>query len=153
MWNSRRFRWASSPNTVFAVQRRLTAGVLTAGAMLSIAPAALAAPVPDPGVPVPAPVQSDSGGCQGGEVMQDGNCVPAMTSVASTAGGDADPADTPLRYTESQTTTIQSGLPVDLVPNINGESCTGYWQSGACYAQNFNTGPAVVPRSTLSTSP
>ena len=85
--------------------------------------------------------------------MQDGNCVPAMTAVGSTAGGNVDPSDTPLRYTESETTTIQSGLPVDLVPNINGESCTGYWMSGACYAQTFNTGPAVVPRSTLSTSP
>lgn len=128
--------------------------LLTAGVMLSIAPAALAAPVPepDPGVTAPAPIDSGTAGCQGGEVMQDGNCVPAMTPVGSTAGGD-DPADTPLRYTESETTTIQSGLPVDLVPNINGESCTGYWQSGACYAQNFNTGPAVVPRSTLSTSP
>lgn len=126
--------------------------MVTAGAVLAISPAALAAPVPDPGVPVPAPVESNSAGCQGGEVMQDGNCVPAMTSVGSTAGGE-DLADTPLRYTESETSTTQSGLPVDLVPNINGESCTGYWQSGACYAQNFNTGPAVVPRSTLSTSP
>lgn len=124
--------------------------------MLSIAPAALAAPVPDPdpgpGVPAPAPAESGSAGCQGDEVMQDGNCVPAMTSLGSTAGG-GDPAHTPLRYTESETSTTQSGLPVDLVPNINGESCTGYWMSAACYAQTFNTGPAVVPRSTLSTSP
>lgn len=123
--------------------------------MLSIAPAALAAPVPDPNPDpgVRAPAESGSGGCQDGEVLQSGNCVPAMTAVGSTAGGNADPADAPLRYTESETSTTQSGLPVDLVPNINGESCTGYWMSGACYAQTFNTGPAVIPRSTLSTSP
>ena len=134
------------------VRHVLTAGVLTAGVMLGIAPAALAEPVPEPD-PAPAPVASSSGdtaGCAGGEVVKDGNCVPAMTPVAPTNG---EPAQTPLRYTENESSSTDSGLPVDLVPNINGESCTGYWTSGACYAQQFNTGPAVTPKSTLSSSP
>lgn len=42
---------------------------------------------------------------------------------------------------------------MDLVPNINGTPCTGYWMSGACYAESQDRMPEVVPKSTLSDSP
>lgn len=137
------------------VRQVLSAAVLAAGVMLSIAPAAHANPVPDP-EPVPTPgLGGDGGGagCQGGEVMQDGNCVPAMTAVGSTAGGDDDPADVPLRYNETESSTTYSGVGADLVPNINGTPCTGYWMSMACAASAEADVPGVRPHSTLSTSP
>jgi hypothetical protein len=58
-----------------------------------------------------------------------------------------------LRYTETETTTTASGIGADLVPNINGYPCTGYWQSMACVAEGEADMPAVQPRSTLSSSP
>ena len=137
------------------VRRLLTAGMLTAGVMLSIAPAALAQPVPgpDPGVPAPAqPGVSGTAGCADNEVLQDGNCVPAMTAVASTAGGGAED-HTPLRYSDTESTTTTTGIGADLVPNINGTPCTGYWSSMACDAQSEADLPAVQPDSTLSSSP
>lgn len=135
--------------------RFVATGLLTAGVMLGVAPAALAegVPVPDPvPVPAPAPEQSGAAGCQGGQVMQDGNCVPAMSPVG-TQGAEADPADVPLRYTETESSTTTSGIGSNLVPNINGYPCTGYWQSMACVAQGEADMPMVQPRSTLSDSP
>jgi hypothetical protein len=135
--------------------RILTGAVLAVGVMLSIAPAALAEPVPNPD-PVPAPTPGAIGGpagCQGGEVMQDGNCVPNMTAVTTDEDAEGAVPEAPLRLSDEHTSTTQSGLPMDLVPNINGTPCTGYWMSTACYAQGFNSGPAVVPKSTLSDSP
>lgn len=134
---------------------RFLAGVLTAGAMLSIAPVASADPVPGPEpVPAPAPAPgTDTAGCQNGEVMQDGNCVPNMTPVTSDEDGEQAVPEAPLRYTDDHTSTANTGVPADLVPNLDGTPCTGYWMSGACYAQAQNAGPAVTPRSTLSDSP
>lgn len=137
--------------------RILTGGLLAVAVMLSAAPAALAEPVPNPDpVPVPAPNPGSiggQGGCQGGEVMQYGNCVPNMTPVTTDEGYEGAAPEAPLRLSDEHTSTTQSGLPVDLVPNINGTPCTGYWMSGACYAERFNSGPAVIPKSTLSNSP
>ena len=82
--------------------------------------------------------------------MQDGNCVPAMSAVPSTAGGGADDS-VPIRVTDTQTSTFTTGIGADLVPNLNGTPCTGYWSSMACDAAGDL--PAVQPRSTLSTSP
>lgn len=137
------------------VRRALAVAALTAGVMLGIAPAALAGPPPDPdpGVPGPAsPVESGTDGCQDGQEMRDGNCVPAMSAVASTAGGNADES-VPLRLTDTQTSTFTTGIGADLVPNINGTPCTGYWASMACDAQGEADLPSVQPRSTLTTSP
>lgn len=132
--------------------RRWAVGVLAGGMILGAAPTAVAAPVPDPD-PVPVP-QPDSGagfaGCQGTEVMQDGNCVPAMAPVVV---GDEPTPEPPLRLSDDYTSTTVSGLPTDLVPNLDGTPCTGYWMSGACYAMTQDQVPAVVPRSTLSDSP
>ncbi len=139
------------------ILRIIAAGLLGAGSMLGIAPAASAEPVPGPEpVPAPAPAPASGNGfagCQNGEVMQDGNCVPNMTSVTSDDGQAGPMPEAPLRYTDEHTSTTQSGIPADLVPNINGTPCTGYWMSAACYAENQDGAPAVVPRSTLSSSP
>ena len=135
--------------------RFLSVGVLAAGVMLSVAPLALAEPVPGPEpVPVPAPApEGGASGCQDGEVIQDGNCVPNMTPVTTGEGAVGPITDAPLRYTDDHTSTTESGLPADLVPNLDGTPCTGYWMSAACYEMNLDKGPAVVPRSTLSDSP
>lgn len=53
--------------------------------------------------------------------------------------------------TGETTSTIESGLPADLVPNINGDSCTGYWESTVCFAEQGQF--AVQPKSTISSSP
>lgn len=138
------------------LRRLVTAGVLTAGVMLSIAPASLALPPPnpDPGpAPAPAiPAVGDTASCANGEVVQDGNCVPAMSTVPDTAGGGAEEA-VPLRINETESSSVTSGIGADLVPNINGTPCTGYWSSMACEAQSQSDQPAVQPRTTLSTSP
>lgn len=135
--------------------RVLTVGVVATGVMLGITPVASADPVPGP-EPVPAPEPAPGGGmagCQNGEVMQYGNCVPNMTPVTSDEAGEGAFPEAPLRYTDDHTSTSNTGVPADLVPNLDGTPCTGYWMSGACYAQTQNAGPAVVPRSTLSDSP
>ena len=41
----------------------------------------------------------------------------------------------PTSATGDTTHEIDSGEPADLVPNINGDSCTGYWESTVCYAE------------------
>lgn len=135
--------------------RFLAAGFIVAGALLSIAPAAVAEPVPGPDpVPVPTPsIIGDGGGCQGGEVMRNGNCVPNMTPVTTDEDDEQAAPEAPLRYSDSHSSTSVTGAPTDLVPNLNGTPCTGYWMSGACYAEAQDNAPAVVPRSTLSDSP
>lgn len=140
--------------------RFVAAGLLAAAAMVGIAPTAAAQPVPGP-EPVPAPPTTESGSaaeggssdmCQSGEVMQYGNCIPAMAPLNGSV--EEDVPEAPLRLTDSHSSTTQSGVPSDLVPNINGTPCTGYWMSVACYAENTgDSPPAVTPRSTLSSSP
>ncbi|MGI9124490.1 MAG: hypothetical protein ACR2JM_07025 [Mycobacterium sp.] len=134
-------------------RRVLTAGLLAAGVMLGIAPAASAEGIPNPD-PAPMPdMGSGAGLCQDGEVMQDGNCVPAMSPVGSDAAAVApQPAVTGIGPESSSTTSYSD--PAYSVPNINGDPCTGAWESTACYAMNMgDSGPAVVPHSTLSSSP
>lgn len=137
-------------------RRLLAAGVLTAGVMLSIAPAAFAGPPPDPEPsPAPAPARPDgstAAGCAGGEVMTDGNCVPAMTSIPDTAGGGAEES-VPIRIGDDESSTFTTGIGADLVPNLNGTPCTGYWSSMACDAASEAALPSIQPRSTLSSSP
>lgn len=142
----------------------LTAGVIAAGMLLGISPVAAADPVlldnPVPGpepVPVPAPAPAPEPGpapsqCQDGEVMHDGNCVPNMSAADSEVGGAAMP-EAPLRVTDDQTSSADTGVPADVVPNLNGTPCTGEWMSGACYAESMDPGGPVVPKSTLSSSP
>lgn len=135
--------------------RSAAAAVLAAGVMLGVAPAAGAEPVPDPDPVVP-PTSSGiggGGGCQGGEVLRDGNCVPNMTPVTTDEDDEQAMPEAPLRYSDSHSSTSVSGVPTDLVPNINGTPCTGYWMSGACYAEAQDNAAVAVPRSTLSDSP
>lgn len=140
------------------IRRVLTAGTLAAGVMLSLAPVSLAGPPPEPDpAPVPAPVEAaapqlGTAGCQGSEVMRDGNCVPSMTPVGTTAGGGPE-EHVPLRVSDTESDTISSGIGADLVPSINGTPCTGYWASMACESETDDHLPPVQPRSTLSDSP
>lgn len=115
---------------------------------------AYAEPIPDPEPePIPAPQESGAIGggdeCTQGEVRgADGNCVPAVAAA---------PEEVPVtelapRTTQDITTSSDSGVAANVVPNINGDSCTGYWQSVACYEMDQDN-VAVQPRSTLSSSP
>lgn len=135
----------------------MSAAALTAGVMLGIAPAALAVPPPDPEpAPVPAPAPGSTlgttPGCAGGETIKDGNCVPAMTAVPNTAGGGVEES-VPIRISDTETSTTTSGIGADLVPNLNGTPCTGYWSSMACEAATDAGMPSIQPKSTLSDSP
>lgn len=137
------------------IRRVLTTSVLTAGVILGIAPAALAGPPPEP-TPAPTPATADASNtakCADGEVMQDGNCVPAMTPIQNTAGDGAQPPEAPIRITNDESSSSTSGIGADLVPNVNGTPCTGYWASMACDSQTGDQMPAVQPRTTLSDSP
>jgi len=146
------------------------AKLLTAGAFalaVAVAPAAgfmYAAPVAhaegEGGVPepVPAPVPEpqaqepgNSAGCQPGESLDpsNGNCVPTMTPIPA-GTGEAPILQAPARTTGETTSTFNTGEPADLVPNINGDPCSGYWESAVCLTENA---PAVQPRSTISSSP
>ena len=122
--------------------------------LLSTAPAAYAQGIPNPGpVPVPElPVTGAQGPCQAGEALDPstGNCLPAMTSVPASNGGDAPVPEAPPATTGDTTSTSYTGEPADLVPNINGDPCTGYWESPVCLADDA---PGVQPHSTLSSSP
>ncbi|MEZ0357007.1 hypothetical protein CRM90_12360 [Mycobacterium sp. ENV421] len=140
------------------VTKLLTAGVFT----LAVATAPLAQaegeggiPEPQP-VPVPQPVDTQPGGsagCQSGESLDPstGNCTPTMTAVATTNGDQAFD-DLQPRTTQDVTSTSDTGIGADLVPNINGTPCTGYWESAACYETSQDE-VAVQPRSTISSSP
>lgn len=125
-----------------------TVGVLSSQA---VAQADNGLPEPQPVLqPQPEAVQEGSGGCQAGESLDpsNGNCVPTMTQTPASGEGVA---PTPMTGTGETTSTIESGIGADLVPNINGDSCSGYWESTVCFAEQ---GPAAVqPRSTISSSP
>lgn len=111
----------------------LITGLLAAGAVLAAAPAQ-AQPLPEP---EPVPV-----GPEQAPPPESPGAVPGEIRVsAPTVGG-------------SQTSTTDSYLdPINTVPNINGDPCTGQWESVACYAMHYDTPPAVQPRSSLSASP
>jgi len=119
-------------------------------------------PAPEP-VPQPKSSVASGGGaaaCAAGESLgADGNCVPTMSPVPATAPGAAPVAASPdpqedlqPRTTQDVTTTTNTGLGANMVPNINGYPCTGYWESMACY-ESSQSEVAVQPKSTLSSSP
>ncbi|WP_163695060.1 hypothetical protein [Mycolicibacterium sarraceniae] len=136
------------------VVKLLTASVFALA--VSVAPMAHAeGGVPDPG-PGPGPVASQPGGtagCQSGESLDPstGDCTPTMTAVATTNGDQAFD-DLQPRTTQDITSTSDTGVGADLVPNINGTPCTGYWESVACY-ETSQDNVAVQPKSTISSSP
>ncbi len=105
--------------------------MLPVGLALGGAPTAHAEPlpVPDP-VPVPEPTES-------GEQVQPPVSVGGETRVSAPSVQSSSSYEDPLRT----------------VPNINGDPCTGAWESTVCYAMNFDSAPAVQPRSTVSSSP
>lgn len=128
--------FVNTPSVKSPLASLLTAGMLALGALvlpaglaLGGAPAAQAEPlpVPDP-VPVPEPEVS-------GEQVQPPVSVGGETRVSAPS--------------------VQSSYedPLRTVPNINGDPCTGAWESTVCYAMNFDSAPAVQPRSTVSSSP
>lgn len=135
---------------------KFCAAAALAVSALVFAPLASAQPLPNPPEPgVPEPVGSSTG-CMEGEIFENGSCVSAMTSPAT--GGETRIAAPSVggvpTSTTSTTSTTNSYLdPMHTVPNINGDPCTGQWESVACYAMNFDTAPAVQPRSTISSSP
>lgn len=139
------------------------AKLLTAGACaLAVAAAPMAyaegeggIPAPEP-VPAPQPAASQPGGsagCQPDESTDPttGDCVPTMTPVANTQGDQAFD-DLQPRTTQDITSTAETGIAADLVPNINGTPCTGYWESAACYETSQDE-VAVQPKTTISSSP
>lgn len=118
-------------------KKLLSAGLLTAGAALFIgAPSALAAPLPNPepepvpGVSLP-PVNGD------GQIQVSAPAVEVTApEVGGPGGGEV------------------IGVPVESVPNINGDPCTGGWESTVCYAEQQGDSPlAVQPRTSISSSP
>lgn len=148
------------------MRRLLAAGFLTAAAIaLPAAPLAQLAPVAyaDGGIPDPQPdpagpvgavgvETTDGPQCSDGEVASSaGNCVPGMMAAAPSDSGATPPELLP-RTTQDITTASDNGGPASVVPNINGEPCTGYWQSVACSEMDQDT-VAGHPRSTLSSSP
>ncbi|TXI42525.1 MAG: hypothetical protein E6Q56_01195 [Mycobacterium sp.] len=123
---------------------------LGVAAAFAAAPVALADPLPGPDpIPVPGGPTSDSD-CMAGEVLRNGACVSAATSPAT--GNETRVAAPTVGGTESTTTNSYLD-PMHTVPNINGDPCTGQWESAVCYAMSFDNMPAVQPRSTLSSSP
>ena len=106
------------------------------------------APVPD----IQTQPSGDSSGCQAGESLDpaNGNCIPTMSPIPAGAG-EAPTDQAPASTTGETTSTFETGIAADLVPNINGDSCTGYWESTVCYAEQGQA--AVQPRSTISSSP
>jgi len=146
-------------------RKLLIAGMLTAALVAAPAATVVFTPpaahadggVPDPGPePLPQPVaQPDTGGggCQQGEVSDPntGDCIPAMAGATSTAGDMTEDVPTP-RLTQNITESSETGVASNLVPNINGDSCTGYWQSVAC-SEMEQDNVTVRPRTTISSSP
>lgn len=143
------------------VQSTWVVKLLTASAFalaVSTAPLAHAegGGIPEPGPSGPQPVASQPGGtagCESGESLDPstGNCTPTMTPVATTNGDEAFD-DLQPRTTQDMSSTVETGVGADLVPNINGTPCTGYWESAACYETSQDE-VAVQPKSTLSSSP
>jgi hypothetical protein len=134
----------------------VAAPAVAPAALIPTLPAAYAEPVPDPG-PEPLPQPGETGAigandCGSGEFRGvDGDCVPDMGASAATNNIEPAPELAP-RTTQDTTSTVVTGEGSNLVPNINGDSCTGYWQSVACYEMDQDNVP-VQPRSTLSSSP
>ncbi len=114
--------------------RFLTAATLAVAALAASAATALAQPLPEP-EPVPVPEPAVEG-------------VPAPAPVT---GGETRVAAPQVGTGESSTSSYAD--PLNTVPNINGDPCTGAWESTVCYAMNFDEAPAVQPRSTISSSP
>lgn len=114
-------------------KKLLATGLLTAGSALFIgAPSAFASPLPEP-EPVPVPVP--------GQGLPEVNGQGQIHVSAPAVGVEG---------TNSETT----GVPVNAVPNINGDSCTGGWESTVCYAeQQGDSPPPVEPRTSISSSP
>ena len=116
--------------------RLLTAAAMAVATLAASAATALAAPLPVP-EPVPVPQPAVEG-------------VPAP-APAPEAGGETRVAAPQVGNGESGTSSYEDTL--HTVPNINGDPCTGAWESTVCYAMNFDEAPAVQPRSTVSSSP
>jgi hypothetical protein len=141
-----------------SVTKLVTAGVFALAVAASpLAHAEGPGGIPDP-QPVPGPQAVDSqpggsAGCQSGESLDPttGNCTPTMTPVVTTNGDQAFD-DLQPRTTQDLTSTADTGVGADLVPNINGTPCTGDWESAACYETSQDE-VAVQPRSTISSSP
>ena len=114
--------------------RPLTVAALAVAALVTSAATALAVPLPEP-EPVPVPQPAVEG-------------VPAPAPVTD---GETRVAAPQVGNGESGTSSYEDTL--HTVPNINGDQCTGAWESTACYAMNFDDAPAVQPRSTVSSSP
>lgn len=109
--------------------------VVPLGVALGSAPAATAQPLPEPNpVPVPQP------GVTGGQ------------STTSSYGGESR-VSAPQVGIGGASTTSSYLDPVNTVPSINGDPCTGSWESAVCYAMHFDSAPAVQPRSTITSSP
>ena len=123
-----------------------------ASAALSAAPVASADPLPGPDpIPVPGVIGSDQNGdCVIGQIMENGACVSAVVSPAT--GGETRVSAPEIGGAETATTNSYVD-PMHTVPNLDGDPCSGQWESVACYAMNFDSAPAVQPRSTLSSSP
>jgi len=114
--------------------RLLTPAALAVAALAASAATALAAPLPEPEpVPVPQPA------------------VEGVPATAPEADGETRVAAPQVGNGESGTSSYEDTL--HTVPNINGDPCTGAWESTVCYAMNFDEAPAVQPRSTVSSSP
>lgn len=105
----------------------LSALMLPVGLALGGAPTAGAEPLPEPD-PVPVPGVTE-------EPVQ----------PPASYGGET-------RVNAPQVTSSYED-PLHTVPNINGDPCTGAWESTVCYAMNFDNAPAVQPRSSVSSSP
>lgn len=115
-------------------RKLLTAGLLVGAALFAGAPAAFAAPLPDP---EPVPV-----GPVGGETA----------STPMETGGEIRVSAPTVGVSGENSETI--GAPVEAAPNINGDSCTGGWESTVCYAEQMgDSPPAVQPRTSISSSP
>lgn len=142
------------PSKVLAASVFAAAAVLSPlTGMVQPVPVAHADPVPDPAPePIPEPQESGAIGaeeCTANDVRgPNGNCIPAMAS----APDEVPVTELAPRTTQDVTTSSSTGEPANVVPNINGDSCTGYWQSVACYEMDQDNVP-VQPRSTLSSSP
>lgn len=111
----------------------LTAAALAVAALAASAATALAEPLPEP-EPVPVP-------------------QPGTVGVPSTpqTGAETRVAAPQVGTGESGTSSYEDTL--HTVPNINGDPCTGAWESAVCYAMSFDEVPQAPPRSSVSSSP
>ena len=116
-------------------RRALSLALFTAAGVIAFAPMAAASPLPnpDPGIPVPG-VEGTTDNAAGAPEA-DGEIRVSAPGVGSEGAGS---------YVN----------PDDTVPNINGDPCTGGFESTVCYAEQMGDSPeAVQPRSEISASP